>query len=32
VVSLGSLSELAVVYMFWRALVRTFSRDRATGR
>ena len=32
VISLGVLGALAVVYMFWRALVRAFSRDGATGR
>jgi hypothetical protein len=32
VISLGALGVMAVAYMFWRALMRTFSRGAAGGR
>ena len=32
VISLAGLGAMAVAYMFWRALVRTFSRSGANGR
>jgi hypothetical protein len=31
-ISLGALGALAVAYMLWHALVRTFSRSGANGR
>jgi hypothetical protein len=32
VISLGALGAMAVAYVLWRALVRTFSRVDANGR